>query len=142
MPRPKSWATLLEWTDRDEQMFQLLKRLLHTQGIELTASTFRALLDEVTQVERQSNGGSRAADEPSLTITASLDNGNMRWAGRAGSVPMTVREAALLQSFRADYPWRGTKEQQHRQVGDAMPPLFAAAILRPLIQPNAREAAA
>lgn len=160
----------------------------------------------VRQTERQANGGNRSIEDPSLTITASLDNGNMRWAVSTGNnsrigggktelytrdldapaptltgnvnrwtatrpattvcgdariappghrdreggerqfgeetVRVTVQEAAVLQSFPADYPWQGNKSQQYRQVSDAVPPLLAAAILRPLIHPTAREVAA
>lgn len=134
----------------------------------------------VRQTERQANGGNRTVDAPSLTITASLDNGNLRWAGEARVYPagltgsydysravtepsptikgggsggqyvsdgeetvrVTVQEAAILQSFPADYPWQGTKSKQYRCVGDAVPPLLAAAILRPLINSSVRDAAA
>lgn len=46
------------------------------------------------------------------------------------SVVITVAEAGLLQSFRADYPWTGTKGKQYEQVGNSVPPLFAMHIIR------------
>lgn len=42
----------------------------------------------------------------------------------------------------ADYPWQGTKSQQYRQVGDAVPPLLAAKVLEQFVQSSASGVAA
>lgn len=48
----------------------------------------------------------------------------------ADAVRLTIEEALVLQSFPADYPLHGTKTSAFRQVGNAVPPLLAAAVIR------------
>lgn len=80
---------------------------------------------------RLSHGTVRPTTAPSPTITASADNGNFRWHDPAtgASERLTVAEAGVLQSFPADYPWQGTQTKQFLQVGNAVPPLLARAVL-------------
>lgn len=49
------------------------------------------------------------------------------------AVRVSVEEAAVLQSFPVDYPWQGTKTKQFQQIGNAIPPGLAYAVLREVV---------
>lgn len=109
----------------------------------------------------QPNAGRRSADEPAPTVLFGHRSNDVRWAydrpattivgsfspdvvaspgyrtkesrqNAPGSVRVTVQEAGVLQSFRPDYPWQGSRSKQYEQVGNAVPPLLAAHVLAAL----------
>jgi DNA (cytosine-5)-methyltransferase 1 len=47
----------------------------------------------------------------------------------AHAIRVTVCQAAILQGFRADYPWQGAKIRRFEQVGNAVPPPLAHRVL-------------
>ncbi len=50
-----------------------------------------------------------------------------------GSVKLLIEEGLVLQSFRPDYPVQGTMSKKWEQIGNAIPPLLAAAVLGSLL---------
>lgn len=49
------------------------------------------------------------------------------------AIRLTLAEALTLQGFRPDYPVQGTRTKQFEQVGNAVPPPLAEAVLRAVI---------
>ena len=106
----------------------------------------------------QPNAARRTLDEPAPTMAFGHNSSRVQWTAqhpattvcgtdrisppghrdRAGgesqfsspsTLRITVAEAALLQSFPADYPWQGTNTKAFEQIGNAVPPRLAAAVL-------------
>ena len=66
-------------------------------------------------------------DRPAITITAYARNpASGRYVHPQQDRGLTVREAALLQGFPRDYWFAGSLDQRFRQIGNAVPPTFAA----------------
>lgn len=106
-------------------------------------------------LERHGERAGRPVGEPAPTVTGNASGttpGGFAWvpaddriAGpgrsdftkggvsrqdRPGTVRVTATEASALQSYPDGFEWRGTKTKQFLQIGNAVPPLLAEAILR------------
>lgn len=71
-----------------------------------------------------------AWDEPSLTILCSPSQKQTERCHPDETRPFTIRESARIQTFPDDWVFSGGMMSQYRQIGNAVPVLFAEAIAR------------
>lgn len=88
--------------------------------------------DNVDGTHGGNSGGGWLFDRPSTTVTGDprvAPPGHHDGPQMSDSSRLSVHDAARIQSFPADWPWQGTLSAKHSQIGNAIPPLLAAAIL-------------
>lgn len=135
---------------------EFVLRSNYTVGGDLDTRAERELTEPATTITSKvgqwamRNGNQTNACTRDLTEPA----GTVYFGNRANAVEfldldghgrrrVSIAEAGVLQGFPADYPWQGTKTARYRQIGDAVPPPIAAAILHTLTaMPERTEAAA
>lgn len=100
------------------------------------ASTLQTFPVRYTQNNRMAHQAVRTLDQPAPTVTAGHDSGNRGFHTEDGFQIATPEEVAALQSYVPPFVWKGAKGKQYLQIGNAVPPVLAAAILSVIINPS------
>jgi site-specific DNA-cytosine methylase len=96
-----------------------------------TSTYYRRGVDRPSPTIGTAAGTSWAFERPATTVCptariAAPGHHDSQWNG---SIPVTLDDLALLQSFPPGYPFVGNKTSVSRQIGNAFPPLFARAVI-------------
>jgi DNA (cytosine-5)-methyltransferase 1 len=87
-----------------------------------------------TRGDRKTPGGNNfSAARPSWALTEKTRSW-WRLTPHGERARVSVEEAATLQTFRRDYPWHGARSKQFVQVGNAVPPTLARALLSVVLE--------
>ena len=87
-----------------------------------------------------SGGGKRgiarrlSLDEPCLTLTTSPCQKQTERIHPLETRPFTIREYARIQSFPDTYIFTGSKMNQYKQIGNAVPPKLAKAVGKSILK--------
>ncbi len=80
------------------------------------------------------NSVTRDASLPSLTMAFGYDYNNHKWIHPDGTEEkINARQGLILQSFPEDFELIGSKHSRYTQIGNAIPPKLAYAIIKELI---------
>ena len=101
-----------------------------THGLACTES-WRASAPAPTVTASESKG--TRAHAPDWSFNAGPDRASDTAFLVAGVRRIEVVEGLVLQGFPADWPLQGTREEQYRQVGNAVPPQLAEALGRTVL---------
>jgi DNA (cytosine-5)-methyltransferase 1 len=68
--------------------------------------------------------------EPSWTVIAHIGMDGYMYIHPTENRTLSVREAARIQSFPDDFEFKGSRGEKYKQIGNAVPPLFAEALAK------------
>jgi len=117
---------------RDIVIFSMMKQGSNSSRfINPSSSEFNSLLNDLYPYDKNKHVDTyvqHAWNKPSNTILAHLQKDGLKFIHPNQPRSFTPYEAALIQSFPKSYGFSGGVNAQHRQVGNAVPPLMAKSL--------------
>jgi DNA (cytosine-5)-methyltransferase 1 len=111
-------------SERDVKTFQILKEGQWWEDLPEEIKRLYGYRDDIFHDKMKK----LIRNAPSWTITAHLYKDGYMYVHPVEPRTITVREAARLQSFPDRFIFKGSRTEQFKQVGNAVPPLMARAI--------------
>ncbi len=125
-------------SERDIKIFRILAEDLKkgTNKYTSTSALINLYKEQTGKDSRFHKYNVIREDKPSNTIPAHLYKDGLRHIhpDPKQARTITVREAARIQSFSDDFEFLGSKGDQYKMIGNAVPPLFAKLIAETILK--------
>jgi DNA (cytosine-5)-methyltransferase 1 len=111
-------------SERDIKVFSMMKEGMWWRDLPAEVRELYGYRDDIFHDKMKR----LRSDRPSWTVVAHLYKDGYMYIHPKQPRSITVREAARLQSFPDMFIFRGSRTDQFKQVGNAVPPLLAKAV--------------
>jgi DNA (cytosine-5)-methyltransferase 1 len=111
-------------SERDIRVFSMMKEGMWWRDLPAEVRELYGYRDDIFHDKMKR----LRSDRPSWTVVAHLYKDGYMYIHPKQPRSITVREAARLQSFPDRFIFRGSRTDQFKQVGNAVPPLLAKAV--------------
>lgn len=88
---------------------------------------------EIRRSGQRINEGFDPDRSPAQCVTSRVNRWQIVESDQVERKRLSAPEAGVIQGFRRDYPWQGSRTSQFLQIGNAVPPPLGAAIVRALL---------